>query len=407
MEQGLIKLLLKQEFYSRISGFVKPELFGGVLRQIASTIMELQEKYKTDLTLEQVRTIHLSKGVPTRAQRALINSVMDSIETEADLNLNLAADYAQQLTWKAEVLRIGESASMLLNKESVTEEEVDELRETVLSIAGGATTEVARVDTGSDALLAASLVGGSFKFGLQPLQDATGGAGPGNLIVVFARPEVGKTALTTSLVAGFLDPTVQGRELKVAYMGNEEPGTKVGLSILRAITGKSDMELKDDYAKGKAKYPDWDSVRSRLDLCDISGMSVEQLRRYAEKNKPDVLIADQIDKFRISGEFSGDHSRLKEVYVITREIAKRNNLLMINVSQASAEAEGRMYLHYSMLDNSKTGKAGEADLIVGIGKREGTEDDGMRYLNLSKNKLNGNHATITVNFDHNRNHWYA
>ena len=74
---------------------------------------------------------------------------------------------------------------------------------------------------------------------------------------------------------------------------------------------------------------------------------------------------------------------------------------MIGVSQASADAEGRSRIDFSMLEGSKTGKAAEADLIIGIGKHTGNGDDDTpdhtRFINISKNKLSGYHGCIICN----------
>ena len=68
------------------------------------------------------------------------------------------------------------------------------------------------------------------------------------------------------------------------------------------------------------------------------------------------------------------------------------------VSQAGYEAEGNQIIDYSMLDGSKTGKAGEADIILGIGKNVDDEDT-TRFVNVSKNKINGFHGFITVDIN--------
>ena len=55
-----------------------------------------------------------------------------------------------------------------------------------------------------------------------------------------------------------------------------------------------------------------------------------------------------------------------------------------------------------MMEGSKTGKAAEADLIIGIGKHSSQEDDepnNVRFLNISKNKLSGYHGVIACNIE--------
>ena len=105
-----------------------------------------------------------------------------------------------------------------------------------------------------------------------------------------------------------------------------------------------------------------------------------------------MVFIDQMDKVKIDGTFTRGDERLKEIYVSGRELGKRNNCLVWAVSQANYEAHQREVIEYSMLDNSRTGKAGEADIIIGIGKGLGI-DDNTRFLTVSKNKLNGWHGT--------------
>jgi hypothetical protein len=64
-----------------------------------------------------------------------------------------------------------------------------------------------------------------------------------------------------------------------------------------------------------------------------------------------------------------------------------------------------------MLDGSKTGKAGEADVIIGIGKRNFLTEQPvdirqqLRYLGVSKNKISGWHGLLPVSFDPTTNQW--
>ena len=103
---------------------------------------------------------------------------------------------------------------------------------------------------------------------------------------------------------------------------------------------------------------------------------------------------------KVDGKFNRGDEKLKEIYLQAREIAKRNKCLVWGVSQASAEADNMREVEYRFLDNSKTGKAGEADLIIGIGKRnDDAGRNGLRHLCISKNKQNGFHGTIDVMID--------
>ena len=89
---------------------------------------------------------------------------------------------------------------------------------------------------------------------------------------------------------------------------------------------------------------------------------MEEADEFIKLNKPDIIFMDQLDKFRIKGEYSRGDEKLKDG-VNAREIAKRNDALIWAVCQASYEVEDRQFIDFSMMDNSRTGKAGEADII--------------------------------------------
>ena len=100
------------------------------------------------------------------------------------------------------------------------------------------------------------------------------------------------------------------------------------------------------------------------------------------------------------GSFARTDEKLRAIYTKFREVCKRHNLFGIGISQASADAESKTNVTYAMMENSKTGKAAEADLIIGIGKSDITDNkDERRYLTISKNKLTGFHGNIVCNLD--------
>ena len=44
---------------------------------------------------------------------------------------------------------------------------------------------------------------------------------------------------------------------------------------------------------------------------DSVGTSIEEVDEYAKLNKPDIMFCDQLDKFRIKGEYNRGDERLK------------------------------------------------------------------------------------------------
>jgi len=82
-----------------------------------------------------------------------------------------------------------------------------------------------------------------------------------------------------------------------------------------------------------------------------------------------------------------------------RGLAKRNNTLVVSVTQAADSATGRIVLGRGDVHNSNIGIPGQVDLMLGIGADESMEQRGLREISLVKNKISGNHDHFTVRFN--------
>jgi replicative DNA helicase len=137
---------------------------------------------------------------------------------------------------------------------------------------------------------------------------------------------------------------------------------------------------------------------------DVQEWDLGKIESFILKKQADVVIIDQADKVQIDGQYNAGHERLRALYNRLRELAKKCECAIIGVSQASADADGKSRLTYTMMEGSKIGKAAEADLIIGIGRLdagdvENSEPDNTRYITVSKNKLSGWHGTVICNIE--------
>jgi replicative DNA helicase len=203
----------------------------------------------------------------------------------------------------------------------------------------------------------------------------------GDFGFVFARPETGKTTFLASEVSFMAEQT----DRLILWFNNEEQGGKVQLRCYQASLGLPLLDLYRDTNGNKTAYTERTGNRLRI-IADptITRKRVEEL---CDKYSPALVIFDQIDKIKGFSEDRND-LELKAIYEWAREIAKRY-CPVIGICQAGASGDFKRWLTMNDVDNSKTGKQGEADWILGIGKvaDEGLEQ--VRYLHLSKNKLLG------------------
>lgn len=235
--------------------------------------------------------------------------------------------------------------------------------------------------------------GKGFKWRLKCLNDAMGPLGGSTLGHIYARPEVGKTSMLTSELTFFA--TQLEEDECIIIVNNEEAGKKVKFRIMQAAlkATKESIMCKIDAAVS-AYISKWGN---KIKIVDNALITFEQIHEIVSTYKPKCLVVDQGDKVRFKGDKDlATHERLKALYVKFRELAKEFDIPIITVGQAGGEAEGKKWLSMDMMDNSKTGKPGEMDWILGIGSSHSDGEENIRYLRLAKNKLTGNHLKAAV-----------
>jgi len=219
------------------------------------------------------------------------------------------------------------------------------------------------------------------------LNKAIGSLRKGDFTILFSRSEVGKTTFLASEATHMLDQT----DRDILWFNNEQQGEVVMLRCYQAYFGLTVQELLRDQ---DVLNKEWEyRVGNRLKLYDDAGIRKQDVESILKQTKPALILFDQIDK--ITGFKREDRKDLEltQVYQWARELAKQY-CPVIGVCQANSEAEGKKWLTKSMCANSRTGKAGEADLMIGIGVSNEDGLSSLRYINLCKNKLFGDEDTL-------------
>lgn len=214
-----------------------------------------------------------------------------------------------------------------------------------------------------------------------------GGVRPGHHIVVFARPEMGKTMMTIEMMAGFL---MQG--LTVLYVGNEDPIDDVNMRIVNRLAGMTKAEVMAD--------PDAADVAIRkhgydnLILASLAPGTAREITGLIEHYQPHVLVLDQLRNINMH-----DDNRvlqLEKAATQAREWAKRYSCVVVSVTQAGDSASGKAILDLGDVDYSNTGIPSQADVMIGIGATDQNKMRGELVLSLPKNKVSGIHQHFAV-----------
>jgi replicative DNA helicase len=395
MEMQLLATLLATDSYKSNRNRLKRSIFSDDAAEVYDILGEAHTKYQHDILPDEILALWVADNpVATNAERADFQDVISDLKNAQPYSQDIATDVIEKL-WRKETGRqIADLGIRLSEGEGNAMTQLQALMERVADSYlpddfGDTTTK------DLPTLLKRSSNASRWQFNINSLSTCVYGIGPGEFMVLLARPETGKTAFLVSLMAGpggFCD---QGA--KVVYLGNEEDTER---TMLRAYQAAAGMDIHQVIADPKKAVSGFFCAKDNLEMKDVVDWDLDRIDAYCRKMKPDVLVIDQADKVGVSGHYNATHERFRELYRRLRELAKRHQCALIGISQASADAEGKTRVDFSMAEGSKTGKAAEADLIIGIGKHSGDNDDGepdnTRFLTVSKNKLSGYHGTIPV-----------
>jgi len=402
LEIQLFKKFLNYQFYLENKQHIALDIFPADLRSLYVELDKFYNKYARDINLTEFAHFYkLENPTLTEAKSRNIDRVFDAINSTENLHDDLARDAVRTLGKREFARQIAERAVRIASGQ---EDDFNSIVTLLENCNGGnlLDTRFTPVTTDIDQLIESLQLQGRYTLNIPQLQQVIPGIGPGNLVIVFARPEIGKTAFWVSLCSGPNGFADQGASIHALI--NEEPAVRTMMRAINCYTGLTLETIQGNTQQTRTLFA---PIASRLHLVDSVDMSMNHVDDYVRHNHPDILVIDQLDKVHIGGSYARSDEKLKAIYTATREIAKRHNCLVIAVSQASYDAEGKRDLTYAMLDNSKTGKAGEADLIIGVGHNPAIDAETIRHIYISKNKINGWHGARQVLFNGSISRYYT
>ena len=388
IEKQIIKLLLGKKFYTQYKGQITRNVLQGNFGSLFDTIQKAHDKYDADINIDELYSLHTTVYNPaiTRAAKEQLSELIEDIRETHEPSKEIADDIVKILSERDVAQRIAVEATEIFNGKPADFNTILSMIEKYKT--GLPSEKLDAVTNDVVELLEQLNVVSKWQFNMTVLKDNVGGIGPGNLMIVFARPEIGKTAFWVSLCTkpnGFAE---QGA--KIHAFINEEPAVRTQMRAISCFTGYNKEQIIDDIDK---VHEDWIKIKDNIKMIDTVDWSLDDIDSHCEKHKPDIIVIDQLDKVNVKGTFARTDEKLRAVYTGAREIAKRRDCVVIAISQASADAHNRDHISFDMMENSKTGKAAEADLIIGIGNRTSNDPtNNMRVLNISKNKITGWHG---------------
>lgn len=388
-ELGLIKLLLNNQYFNKYSTYVKDMIKDNRdLLTIFISLDKLQTKYERDISYNELALfILVNCSDKDRDNLSCLLKDIQAVETDN----TIFEDVLNTVSQKHSAYEL----ALLALEVSEGRKDYDELVNKTRHL--GETPQVSQLEKcivrkTLTELYENSTTKPGLRWRLGTLNRMLGSLRKGNLGVIFARPESGKTTFLVSELSYFAQQLLErkrdfdGEHVgPILWFNNEEGGEQVLIRIQQGALGLTREDLFADLQGNERKF--LENGGGFLTLVDSADIHRKQVEILCEEYQPSCIVFDQLDK--VKG-FVNEREdlRLGSIYIWARELAKRY-CPVIAVSQADASGEGKKWLNMDNVANAKTAKQAEADWILGIGKTHNVVEENMRFLHLSKNKLPG------------------
>ena len=238
--------------------------------------------------------------------------------------------------------------------------------------------------------------------GFMELDNITGGFQPGALIILAARPAMGKTAFALNIARNMAMQF--GRS--VAVFSLEMTATEL---MMRLISSEAEIEGQKLKRGDQLSAKDLDRVKQkarelgncRMYIDDNPGLNIMELKAKCKRMKKahdiDMIFIDYLQL--MSGSDTRNTNREQEISYISRQLkglAKELGIPVLALSQLSRDVEKRGGSKEPMLSDLRESGAIEqdADIVMFIYRPEyyGEMEDGngstqgIAYINVAKNR---------------------
>ncbi len=245
--------------------------------------------------------------------------------------------------------------------------------------------------------------------GFTDLDILTSGLQRGDLIIIAARPSMGKTTLVLNMAQNI----ALEHQLPVAVFSLEMPARQVAMRMLAA-------EAQIDFAKlriGNISDQSWSDLTqgastlmeagSRISIHEARGITIQTVRAEARRLKSQqenlaLIIVDYLQLLRGTGQYTGREQEIAEISRALKALAWELDVPIIACSQLNRELERRPDKRPQLADLRESGAIEQdADLVVFLHRDdyydEQSEAAGMADLIIRKQR-NGATGTVQLQF---------
>ncbi|MCK9488261.1 MAG: replicative DNA helicase [Xanthomonadales bacterium] len=242
--------------------------------------------------------------------------------------------------------------------------------------------------------------------GFVDFDQMTAGLQPGDLVILAARPSMGKTALSVNMAEY---AAIQGKK-SVAVFSMEMSAVQLTFRLISSLGRINQQALRS----GKLSDEDWPRVTSAMSLLaktrifidDTPALSPTDLRARARRLKRshdlDLIVIDYLQLMQVPGSKENRATEIAEISRSLKALAKELNVPVVALSQLNRSLESRTDKRPVMADLRESGAIEQdADLILFIYRDEyynkDSPDKGLAEIIIGKHR-NGPTGMLKLTF---------
>lgn len=240
------------------------------------------------------------------------------------------------------------------------------------------------------------------KSGITGIDSMTDGFQPGDLIIIAARPSMGKTTLAMN----FAESAMHGQYPAVVF-SMEQPEAQITDRLVSAMSGVPLNIIK----RGEMEPLHFQRIHaamsrlkdSKLVVCDKGGLTPEKMGAFLRRIKREyggvsLIMADYLQKMHATGYGDNRNREIGACSSAAKELAKDYNCPFLMLSQLSKRCEMRPNKRPMMSDLRDSGEIEQdADVIMMLYRDEVYNQDsdakGVAEIILTKSR-NGEIGTV-------------
>ena len=334
-------LLMNKECMTEIYSILKPQMFTSEL--LGKVYHEYQRAYDRgyDLTLPMIEQNLRSDSFPSDLIMSELKECLSEIFTTSEIRQNALV---VENDYKAE--KLNEILNSIKVSPNDLKLQIGALQKELEALQNGRELESKSLSEivleNKDKYFKEREIK-PLKLGFEKLDEMLGGLEGGDMIVIGARPAVGKSALVTQITSnlakqgkriGFYNLEMQNKQMYERFVVSE---SGIGLTRLRRATAF----LGDE----KERFDKANEVLAKADnivITSTGGKSVGEIRAESKHMDYDIIIIDYLQLLKADNTYRGN--RTAEVGEISRAIkslAMELNIPVIALSQLNRASMGR------------------------------------------------------------------